>query len=1222
MGRQGNLVVCLENWLTKHGFGMRARLVIIFLIVKVIPLILLAVIAWAQIISLGDTLREIAVADSSEALNNSAIENVERMTTDTAQAVASFLYSRDDDILYAASLGASEEAYESFVNAKTGRLVNKTEWTLSDDGQKWVSTHSTAEHLQAESTNAENNDRDGFRYRSAESFEYINVPLYDEMAFIDLDGNELVKVVAENSTKMNYPMSSERKNISLQENTYVKAESYFEQLKALKPGEIYVSDVIGAYVGSNYIGMYVPDVLESAGATRGYEIPFEPEQQAYAGEENPNGQRFEGIVRWATPVTDEAGNITGYVTFALNHDHIMEFVDHITPMNERYNELPSAFEGNYAFIWDYKCRSICHPRHNSIVGFNPETGEPQVPWLETSIYEAWQASGVEKWTDYIKDVPEFLEQSRGKTPAAQLTRLGLVGLDGRYLNNAPQCTGWMDLTEDGGSGSFYILWSGLYKITTAGAIPYYTGQYAPSEENSFSRRGFGFVTIGAGLEDFNQPAKDTEVKLNTAIEKSLADTFGILVIATLILIVAVVLVAVWIASSLTSNITTIITGVSRFRAGERQFRFEPKIKDEFGMLGDSFDAMADNIEASANGPICITDLEGRIIYMNDIGCKICGRSIDELVGTLYSSSSIYPYDSVYCPITALVKGQETEAYFVESQGIYIKGSANYFLDKAGEKIGYIVSTNDVTEMQNAREKAEQASRAKSEFLSNMSHEIRTPMNAIIGMTSLGKNASDLEHKDYCFDKISNASNHLLGVINDILDVSKIEANKLTLASAEFNFERMLRNVVNVINFRMEEKSLNFTVYIDKDIPHLLIGDDQRFAQVITNLLSNAVKFTPENGEVRLEAALVHEENGICTLRVSVSDTGIGISEEQRGRIFNAFEQAEGNTTRKFGGTGLGLAISKRIVEMMDGRIAVESELGHGATFSFTAQIMRGEQRKASLLDASVNWKNIRLLVVDDMPEILEYFKEISDEMGVFCDTAPGGEEALRMIKESGPYDMCFVDLRMPGMDGVELSQRIKSNNSRNSVVIMISSAELGAIEGNAKDAGVDRFMPKPIFPSMIADCINECLGVDASVEDETVEIEAGCFEGNRVLLADDVEVNREIVIALLEVTGIKIDCVENGKEALELFERDYDVYDLILMDVQMPEMDGHEATRRIRGLDVPNAVSVPIIAMTANVFREDVEKCLAVGMDDHIGKPIAIESMVKILKQYLPKHMS
>jgi CheY-like chemotaxis protein/anti-sigma regulatory factor (Ser/Thr protein kinase) len=494
------------------------------------------------------------------------------------------------------------------------------------------------------------------------------------------------------------------------------------------------------------------------------------------------------------------------------------------------------------------------------------------------------------------------------------------------------------------------------------------------------------------------------------------------------------------------------------------------------------------------------------------------------------------------------------------------------------------------------------------------------MNAIIGMTSIGKSASDTERKDYAFGKIDDASTHLLGVINDILDMSKIEANKLELSIENFDFEKMLRNVVNVVNFRVDEKHQDFTVRIDREIPRNLIGDDQRLAQVIANLLSNAVKFTPEYGSIHLDARFVEEEDGICTIEISVTDTGIGISEEQQSRLFGAFQQAESDTSRKFGGTGLGLAISKRIVEMMGGRIWIESEHGKGSVFAFTVRVKRGEEsERKCLLRPGINRSNIRMLLVDDAPEIREYFSEITQGFGVFCDVAADGAEALALIERTGPYDIYFVDFKMPGIDGIELSRRINAHNKENSVVIMISSTEWSEIEEEAKVAGVNRFMPKPLFPSVIADCISECLGVDDSSAIAEQSGEDTRFDGYRVLLAEDVEINREIVLALLEPTGLSIDCAENGEETLEMFTAAPDSYDMIFMDVQMPQMDGYEATRRIRALDAPKAKTIPIIAMTANVFREDIERCLESGMNAHVGKPLDLDEVLKRLRDYLPQ---
>ncbi|MDR3123986.1 MAG: response regulator [Treponema sp.] len=528
----------------------------------------------------------------------------------------------------------------------------------------------------------------------------------------------------------------------------------------------------------------------------------------------------------------------------------------------------------------------------------------------------------------------------------------------------------------------------------------------------------------------------------------------------------------------------------------------------------------------------------------------------------------------------------------------------------------------------ALEQAERASKAKTDFLANMSHEIRTPMNAIIGMTAIAQSSQDTERKEYCLAKIGEASTHLLGVINDILDMSKIEANKFELSLADFDFEKLIQKVVNVINFRVEEKNQTLAVRIDRNIPRSFHGDDQRLAQVITNLLSNAVKFTPESGTIKLDARLEKREGILYTLRVSVADNGIGISEEQQKRLFSSFEQADTGTSRRFGGTGLGLAISKQIVEMMNGRIWIESELGKGSAFIFTVEMELGPDSQGSLLSPGINWNNLRVLAVDDAEEARYFFSELGERMGFYCATAANGEEAMSLVARNGPYDIYFVDWKMPGMNGVEFSRWIKETSAANgpnprvgpkSVVIMISATEWNAIESEAKQAGVDKFLPKPLFSADLVDCINQCLGnrtVDAA---EKPAEPADNFSGRHLLLAEDVEINQEIVIALLEPTSILIDCAGNGADAVRLFTNDPEKYDIIFMDLQMPEMDGYEATKLIRASGAPRADTIPIVAMTANVFREDIEKCLESGMNDHVGKPLDFDEVLEKLRLYLRK---
>ncbi|MDR1603712.1 MAG: response regulator [Gracilibacteraceae bacterium] len=555
--------------------------------------------------------------------------------------------------------------------------------------------------------------------------------------------------------------------------------------------------------------------------------------------------------------------------------------------------------------------------------------------------------------------------------------------------------------------------------------------------------------------------------------------------------------------------------------------------------------------------------------------------------------------------------------------------ATPMLDEAGAAEGVMLifyDTTDITRAQRdaeyARELAEQSTRAKSDFLSRMSHEMRTPMNAIIGMTAIGKASADAQRKEYCLDKINEASQHLLGVINDILDMSKIEANKFELSFSEFNFEKMLQRVTNVINFRMDEKKQTFLIDLDKEIPAGIVSDEQRLIQVLTNLLSNAVKFTPRQGVISLSARkLAETDGGLCTLRIEVRDNGIGISPEQQDRLFTSFEQADGSISRKFGGTGLGLAISKRIVEMMGGKIWIESELNQGAAFIFEINAQKGKKPPPDIVAPAFDWHNLNIMAVDDMPEILELFQSILSPYGARVVTAASGEEALVRIEEKPErfFDLIFIDWRMPGMNGVDLSRAIQGRDGARPIVIMISAVDWAEIEQEARSAGVVHFLQKPLFPSMLVDCINECMsGQEKKIREEAGDTsDDGILAGKRILLAEDVEINREIVSALMEYTGVDIDFAFNGEEAVAKFSADPEGYDLILMDVHMPNMDGYEATRRIRASGEKRAGAIPIIAMTANVFREDIERCLAAGMNAHLGKPINAAEVITELKRHL-----
>ncbi len=718
--------------------------------------------------------------------------------------------------------------------------------------------------------------------------------------------------------------------------------------------------------------------------------------------------------------------------------------------------------------------------------------------------------------------------------------------------------------------------------------------------------------------------------MKAAVEDNMTGTLLTLTLSVIGVVLIIVLIAVFIASSITRNITGLVAGISRFRAGERQFRFNSVDKDEFKTLSDSFDEMAQSIENSVTSPLTIMDLDRKIIYMNESGLKIKKMTLGSIVGTSYTDSSAYPANTVYDPILALNEGREAEVYHLKETDQYIRGTANYLTDKDGKKNGYIVETVDMTEMVREQLKTEQqrllldkvfsaspdliwyidkdgryitvnprfaamtgkgaediigktsvqvmpstfakafdandkealssdspvykeermlfadnheeilesvrvpifdmsgalvgllgyarnitvrvkmendlrrtqlelekavndandANNHKSDFLARMSHEIRTPMNAIIGLTNIilkqlesapdNRITADTKQK---LSQIESSSQHLLGLLNDILDISKIEAGKIELSEEKMDIYALTDTVSTIIKPRCDDKKVSYVVEIDKFEPSSFIGDPLRLRQVLINLLGNSVKFTPEGGKITLKIKNLGASDDKTALGFAVCDTGIGISHEARENIFKPFEQANKNVSSKYGGTGLGLAISRNIVRLFGGDIRIESEVNKGSVFSFEIELTQTE------------------------PELNKAI-EISDP--------------------------------------------------------------------------------------------------------------ASKFKGKRILLVDDIEINRLIISAMLEDTGAEIIEADDGLSALNTFaDSEQGYFDIILMDIKMTHLDGYGATKQIRSLNRNDAARIPIVALTANAFKDDIDAALKAGMNAHIAKPVENEALMRILFKYL-----
>ncbi len=1127
------------------------KLIILFVLIKVIPLLLMAFIAYEGALQLEKYVQQstrylfnqnkeiilntanASIEDSIKNLDKKSQHALERLSFEIANTVAEFLYERDKDLLFLSNITLNQNILEAFYNNKQRNIILHDDYTYNEKTNRWE-TKKLPTKIIRNTKNAQLKDNEKeFNYNDPLVFKTQSIPIYKEISYFNLQGKEQYKVSQINHQKV---------DVSIKSNTYVNSETYFHKLQALKKGDIYVSDVIGEYVPSKVIGPFTKTKAKKLN------IAFEPEKHAYAGKENPVGKKFEGIVRFITPVYKNSQKV-GYISLALDHEHLMQFTDTSNPTSiDAKQDISNASNGNYAFMWDYEGKNISHPRDYFIAGFDKATGKRAMPWLSSDIATKFQNSNKEI-NEFLKNYPHFEEQSLKKRPnIPQLLKDGNVGLDCRYLNFAPQCQGWMQLTKNGGYGSFIIYWSKVWKLTTAAAIPYYTGKYATS------KRGFGFVTIGANVDEFHAAANETKRNVTTILNKQtehmkenvdenrfeiesfIKSLINELSAVTFLMLLIVIAIAIWVSNYISGKIEKLLLGTQKFANNEFDYTIKVDSKDEIGNLEHSFNTMAKKIKSLVNEQ------------------KELNEHLEEKVNE---------------------KTRE--------------------LTKINQNLEEQINLR-TQHLQETLKKAQQADEAKSIFLANMSHEIRTPLNAIIGFSDVLANNKELTTQTQKQASIiQNSANSLLTIINDILDISKIESGNFEVAFDKTDLYFISEQVIELFSKKAIEKHIKLVFNLDHKMPLGILSDGVRLRQVLSNLLSNAIKFTPEHGVVTLNITILSFQQNSATIRFEVIDTGIGIPKDKQESIFKPFMQVDHKSNREFEGTGLGLSISSHIIKAFNSKINLESSIGSGTKFWFDITF---ETTDTKLHSTKHYLNHVNFNVLDTQSKLYSYIKQY---LTIFGTNNPDN---------SNP-DILICSCEDKSMDVLQ-SLRVQYKDTP---MLILFELEDEAKKFRLNLQPNEEILALPFFPSKLNDALQELLRKTDNIQHLPQEVIQQKFEGN-ILVAEDNSANQALIKYILENLGVNFDIKPNGQEAVNAYKKNQ--YDIILMDINMPVLDGVAAFNQIRAYEnKQNIKQTPIIALTANAVKGDKEKFLNLGMNAYLSKPIKIDELKAVFHEFL-----